>query len=384
MNELTIQPLLEEHFFWLHKHPEQSYFEHETTAYIKHALGKANIEILNTGLKTGLVALISAARKNGALVALRADIDALPVTEESGCDYASQNNGFMHACGHDFHTAALLGAALLLKQKQAELVNDVLLVFQPAEEISGGAESVLATGALDKANVIFGLHVAPDYPCGTVALKSGGTFAAVSAFKITIKGKGGHAAMPQLCRDPVVAAAALIMAAQTIISRTSDPLDSVVLSFTHIEAGKTWNVIPETAFVEGTIRALGTKEAQSATKKLGAFCKAIELSHEVECNFDSWLDAPATNNDVELTRYAELTAGKLGLNVTAYKPTMAGEDFALYQEKIRGLFINFGVESASALHHPAFRANYKGLSDAARLLAELAFNFKEDKNARAA
>ncbi|MDR2510783.1 MAG: amidohydrolase [Spirochaetaceae bacterium] len=376
MNADELQQTLEGHFRHLHRHPELSFKEYETTAYIKRSLEEAGVEVLDTGLETGLVARVRG-NGGGKKVALRADIDAIPVSEATGLAWASENPGVMHACGHDFHTAGLLGAAMLLNEKKSGLDGEVLLVFQPAEEVSGGAASVLKTGVLDGVQEIYGLHTAPDYESGVVALKAGGTFAAVAAFKITITGKGGHAAMPHLCHDPVYAQAALITGAQSIISRNSDPFAPVVLSFTHVEAGKTWNVIPPRAFVEGTIRALSTEKARHTVQRLSALCRGLD-AHEVTAEIDWWMDAPATNNNAELTRFAENTARELGFTVTEYTPTMAGEDFALYQEKIPGVFINFGVGSPHGLHHPEYRADPAGLASAARLLAALAEKTLQD------
>jgi amidohydrolase len=371
MDEEELRSTLVDHFQWLHRHPELSRVEYNTTAYIGGVLEKAGIEILKTGLKTGLAARIKGG-KEGRVIALRADIDALPVIEETGLEYASENHGVMHACGHDFHTAALIGAALLLKKAEEEISGEVLFVFQPAEEVSGGAAGVIETGVLDDVDEIYGLHAAAEYESGVVALKEGGTFAAVAAFKINIAGKGGHAALPHQCYDPVVAACALITLAQTVVSRNSDPFDQVVLSFTHIEAGKTWNVIPAEAFIEGTIRTLSSVKAHEIAARLKEISHSIEISHQVKVSIDWWMDTPATNNDADLTSFIAKLAKKMNYTVKAYTPTMAGEDFALYQEKIRGVFFNFGVDSPHGLHHPQFIARASP-DDAARLLAALAF-----------
>lgn len=348
------------HFEWLHLHPELSYAEHETTAYIRKTLKALDIEIIDTGLKTGLVASIGGG-PGRVCAALRADIDAIPV-----------NGSPMHACGHDFHAAALLGAAQILKQREKKLAGEIRLIFQPAEEVSGGAQTVMDTGALAGVREIYGLHCAPNYESGVVALKAGGTFAAVIAFKILITGKGGHAAIPQLNRDPVVAASALVTAAQSIVSRNCDPFDNVVLSFCRIEAGRVWNVIPGEAVLEGTIRALSAEKARAVAKRLEEMCSGICACYEVANKTDWWMDAPATNNDPELTRRTEDAAREAGFTVVEYTPTMAGEDFALYQQTIPGVFVNFGVGSPAGLHHPEFCADIAVLPKAAELLAVLA------------
>jgi amidohydrolase len=362
---------LEEHFRWLHRHPELSNAEYETSAYIRRVLSGAGVEILDSGLATGLIARVG--RPEGRpKIALRADIDALPLCEETDLEYASERPGVMHACGHDFHCAALIGAALLLKKQEAELGGEVLLVFQAAEEVSGGAAAALKTGFLDAVEEIYGLHAAPEYESGVVALKEGGTFAAAAAFKITISGKGGHAALPQHSRDPLAAAAALVMAAQSIVSRNCDPFDPAVLSFTHLEAGKTWNVLPGEAFIEGTIRSLSAGGASFMARRLGEMGAGIAAAYETAIAFDWWLDSPATNNDPALTRFAAETARAQGFTVLPYTPTMTSEDFAVYQERIPGVFLNFGVGSAFGLHHPRFAARTDHLESAAHLLAVLA------------
>ncbi|GHU44291.1 hydrolase [Spirochaetia bacterium] len=371
----NLQAELLEYFLWFHKHPELSYAEFNTTKKIKEILTSLGIEIINTNLKTGLVAIVRAENNSAAAkktVALRADIDALPVQEESGVSYASQTPGCMHACGHDFHITALLGAAKILHDKRGTLGGDVKLVFQPAEEASGGAVQVMETGALDDVSEIYGMHVGPESENGIIAISPGATFASTTLLKITIAGKGGHAAMPHLCIDPIVAAAQLIQAAQTIVSRSTNPADRVVVSFTHIEAGKTWNTIPPSAFIEGTIRTLGTEKAKQTAARLNDICKGIGIASGCTINLEERRDAPSTDNDPALCEQAAATARALGFRTEPFVPTMAGEDFAVYQEKIRGVFIGFGVESPHALHHPAFAAQTSELARAAELLAAIA------------
>jgi amidohydrolase len=220
----SLQEILIEHFKWFHKNPELSFAEHKTTQRIKTILQEHGIEIIPTPLETGLVARIdgtlNAVQKT---VALRADIDALPIQEETGLHYRSENAGCMHACGHDFHITALLGAAILLHEKRAEFSGTVKLLFQPAEELSRGAENVMQTGALDDVDEIYGLHVLPELDAGTVAVSPGAAYAGVGLFKITVTGKGGHAAIPQLTIDPVIICARIITDVQTIVSRNIDP-----------------------------------------------------------------------------------------------------------------------------------------------------------------
>ncbi|MDR2490193.1 MAG: amidohydrolase [Spirochaetaceae bacterium] len=371
MDRETLAKRLLAEFEWLHSHPELSYAEFETTAHIRAALLEAGIAVLDTPLATGLVAEIHGGR-TGATVALRADIDALPINEESGVAYSSIHEGRMHACGHDFHTSGLLGAALLLQERRKNLAGAVRLLFQPAEEVSGGAAGMIAAGGLDGVEEIYGLHVMPNLKSGVVAVTEGATFAATLKFSIRIQGKGGHAAMPELCADPIVAAAALISSAQTIVSRNTGPFESVVVSCTHIEAGTAWNIIPDTAFIEGTIRALGTEKCAAASEKLNAVCRGTEKAFNVTIAYTPENDAPSTNNDAILCDFIRNVAADSGYQVTAFQPTMGGEDFALYQQKVPGVFFCFGVESPYALHHPKFTAKTDNLAAAALLLARIA------------
>ncbi|MDR2069067.1 MAG: amidohydrolase, partial [Spirochaetaceae bacterium] len=239
MDKTTLQSTLEDYFTWFHRHPELGFEEHKTTARIRELLLQAGVEILDTPLKTGLIARIRG-RPGGPVTALRADIDALPIDEATGLDYASEHPGCMHACGHDFHLTALLGAAILLRDEAEALAGTVKLVFQPAEEGAGGAQVVLDTGGLDDAEEIYGLHVTAGLAPGLIALSPGATYAAVGSFRVLVKGQGGHAAEPHHCKDPVVAAAQIINHAQTIISRGMSPFEPAVLSITRVRAGTTW------------------------------------------------------------------------------------------------------------------------------------------------
>jgi amidohydrolase len=379
MDKQKLSDVLIPHFEWFHRNPELSLKEFKTSAHIKNALTEAGVEILETGLETGLVAIVRGGKggkggKNGKTVALRADIDALPVEEKTGLPYRSQTPGCAHACGHDFHTTVLLGAALLLKEKEKELEGNVKLVFQCAEELAGGAEMVIKTGALDDVTEIFGLHVipAPHKKRGSLGISAGPGFAAAIKFSITLTGIGGHAAMPHNCADPIVAAAQLIGAAQTIVSRRSSPFDPLVVSFTRIEAGKAWNVIPNEAFIEGTIRSFGTEKAKEAVTMLEKTGKGIEEAFNVRVDLRWEINVPSTNNDAALSAFAKETAEAAGLTVLPFEPIMAGEDFALYQQKCPGVFIGYNIDSPFALHHPEFLVPKAELPAAASVLALLA------------
>jgi amidohydrolase len=370
MNQTELQEFLLPHFQWFHRHPELGNEEFETTARIRDILSQAGVEILDTGLATGLAAQIRGSR-DGPTAALRCDIDALSIEEASGLPYSSENKGRMHACGHDFHLTAMLGAAILLQEQRDKIRGTVKLLFQPAEECGPGAKSVLASGVLDDVREIYGLHVASDVETGLIALSPGPITAAVGGFRIALTGKGGHASAPHECIDPIVAAAQIINAAQAIVSRTIDPFDKAVVSITHVEAGNTWNVIPQEALLEGTLRSLGTEQFKGIAERLGQIVQGTALGSGVKAEYIWQMGAPATNNDPGLTEFVKDTAGSLGLRVIHGIMGMGGEDFALYQEKIPGVFWTIGVGSPQGTHHPGFAANTDPLHTAAELLAAL-------------
>ncbi|MFP3090922.1 amidohydrolase [Treponema sp. TIM-1] len=370
MDKITLQATLEGYFTWFHRHPELGLAEHKTTARIRELLLGAGVEILDTPLKTGLIAQIRG-RPGGPVTALRADIDALPIAEATGLDYASEHPGCMHACGHDFHLTALLGAALLLREEAETLAGTVKLLFQPAEEGAGGAQAVLDTGFLDDVEEIYGLHVMATLAPGVIALSPGATYATVGRFRILVKGRGGHAAEPHHSKDPIVAAARIINQAQTIISRGTSPFDPAVLSITRVLAGSTWNVIPPEALLEGTFRAFSPEKLTHIAESLGKICRGLEESDGIAIDYTWRIVTYSTNNDPVLTEWVAETAKKLDLSVVPYPPTMGGEDFALYQQRIPGVFLNIGVGSPQELHNPGFIANPAPLATAAELLAAL-------------
>ncbi|MDR2795326.1 MAG: amidohydrolase [Spirochaetaceae bacterium] len=370
MNGGNLQEQLFAWFQWFHRHPEPSGAEHETTARIREILRGIGITVIDTPLQTGLVARVDG-KSEGPVVALRCDIDALPIEEHSGLSYSSGNAGYMHACGHDFHLTAMLGAAALLDRRREALKGTVKLVFQSAEETGVGAKQVLETGVLDDVREIFGLHVDDSRAPGVFSVSAGPVSAAVGGFRAVIRGKGGHASVPHECIDPVSAAGQLIVAAQTIVSRSTDPFDKVVVSITHVQAGNTWNVIPQEALLEGTIRTLGTDQFKTVAERLGRICGGVDRISGAVTEYIWQCGAPSVDNDAALADFAAKTAESLGLTVMPAIPNMGGEDFALYQQRIPGVFFTVGVGSPQTTHHPGFRANPSPLGAAAGFLAEL-------------
>lgn len=358
-------------FEWFHRHPELALHEFQTTERIKSELGEIpGVELLDIGLKTGVLARITG---KGKAIALRADIDALPITEESGVPYCSEIPGHMHACGHDFHTAALLGAARILASRRETLKGTVYLLFQPAEEAEQGGAKVADTGLFERYPIrfIYALHVKADLPVGTIQISEGAFSANVDRFRFEIRGKGCHASAPQTGLDPVPAAARLIVSLQEIVSRGLDPMKPAVVSVTHVTAGTTWNVIPESAEIEGTIRTFD-KETRTFVnermEKLAAGLRAEGYQVLEEFRFG----CPATNNDPAAASVIRRAAGKLGFEVEDQVKNMGGEDFSCFQEKIPGALCHIGIGKSAPVHNSRFRADPGALPGAAKLLAEIA------------
>ncbi|MEH7334685.1 amidohydrolase [Neobacillus drentensis] len=353
----------------LHQYPELSKQEFETTKSIEKWLQELDIPLRKTELKTGVFADIKGG-KPGPIVAVRADIDALPIEEKTNLPYASKNKGVMHACGHDFHTAALIGAARLLKRYQPELNGTIRLIFQPAEELGGGAKQVIDDGQLDGVEAIIGLHNKPDLPVGTIGLKEGPLMSAVDRFQIVLYGKGSHAAIPQNGKDPILTAGHLITALQTVVSRNVSPLHSAVLSVTKIIGGSTWNVIPGEVKLEGTIRTFDQAIRDEVKSRFYSIVEAIAgaFSHEVE--IDWFGGPPPLTNHKTITEVAKKSAEKQWLYVIDPEPSMAGEDFSYYLQEIPGTFAFLGTNGTEEWHHPAFTLDESALIKAAYYLFE--------------
>ncbi|EJV69954.1 hydrolase [Bacillus mycoides] len=355
----------------LHEYPELSYEEFETTKAIKNWLKEANITIIDSSLETGIIAEISG-NKNGPVVALRADIDALPIQEETDLPYTSKIQGKMHACGHDFHTAAILGAAYLLKEKEASLNGTVRFIFQAAEESGNGACKVVEAGHLKNVQAVFGMHNKPDLPVGTIGIKDGPLMAGVDRFEIEIHGVGTHAAVPDAGVDPIVASSQIVMALQTIVSRNISSSHNAVVSVTNIHSGNTWNVIPEKAILEGTVRTFQAKTREKIPALMERIIKGISDALGVKTEFRFYPGPPAVQNDKVLTDFSIQIAEKMNLNVISPTPSMAGEDFSFYQQEIPGSFVFMGTSGTHEWHHPAFTVDEEALPISAEYFALLA------------
>ena len=346
----------------LHANPELLYEVHETAAMVAQKLREFGCDEIVEGIgRTGVVGVIHGSRGMGRTIGLRADMDALPIEEQTGKPHASKNPGMMHACGHDGHTAMLLGAARYLSETR-NFSGKAVVIFQPAEEGGAGGKAMVEDGLMDRFGIdeVYGLHNMPGLPVGEFAIRSGPIMAATDEFDITISGKGSHAAMPHQSVDPITIAAQCIMAMQTIVSRGVDPVESLVVSVTQVHSGFTDNVIPTTAMLNGTVRSLKPELRVFAEERIRQIVKGIVEAHGASANIDFVHNYPVTHNHEEQTQKAIAVAesvvgeGKVEKDV---RPTLGGEDFSYMLEARPGAFIFMGNGDTASLHNPAYDFN---------------------------
>ncbi len=356
----------------LHRHPEVALTEVRTASVILRYLQTLGLHPRYCN-GTGVIADISGGQP-GPLIALRADIDALPVAEATGLPFASVEEGKSNACGHDAHTAILLGAAELLARECAELQGTVRLLFQPAEEIVSGAAGMIEAGALDGVQAILGLHNEPSLPVGRVAVQAGATMAASDRFTIEVTGKGGHAAMPHQTTDSLLAAAAITMSLQTVVSRIVDPVEPAVVTVAQFSAGTVFNVIPDHATLKGTIRYFASEVGECLPRLLETVASNVAAGYRCSALVKYQRMVPSVVNEPRLTELVRsICQAELGMNnVDVPSLTMVAEDFALYQQHVPGCFLRLGSGGLYGLHHPAFTIDEECLRIGAVLMARLA------------
>ncbi|MCF1463034.1 amidohydrolase [Agrobacterium vitis] len=361
----------------LHQTPELLFDVHQTAAFVTQKLKEFGCDVVETGIgRTGVVGIIKGNRGEGTTIGMRADMDALPITEITGAPWASTVPGKMHACGHDGHTAMLLGAAKHLAETR-NFAGSVAVIFQPAEEGGGGGLAMVQDGMMEKFGIsqVFGMHNAPGVPLGDFAIRKGSLMAASDTFEITIKGKGSHAAQPHMSVDPVLVSAHVIIALQSIVSRGVDPLESLVISVTTTHGGDAYNVIPMDVTLTGTVRTLLPQIRDFAEKRVQEVASATAMAHGAIAEVHYHRGYPVTFNHAQETEFAASVAAKIsGENrvKTDMAPKMGAEDFSYMLESRPGAFIFLGVGDTANLHHPAYDFNDEAIPYGISYWVELA------------
>ncbi|MBR0872261.1 amidohydrolase [Bradyrhizobium tropiciagri] len=349
----------------IHENPELLYDVHRTASFVADRLKEFGCDEVVTGLgKTGVVGVIKGSRPAGngdvKVIGLRADMDALPIQEATNLPYASKTPGKMHACGHDGHTAMLLGAARYLAETR-NFAGTAVVIFQPAEEGGAGAAAMIKDGLMDRFGIeqVYGMHNGPGIPIGSFAIRPGPIMASTDEVNISIEGLGGHAARPHKCIDSVMVGAQLITALQSVVSRSVDPLDSAVVSICEFHAGNARNVIPQTAELRGTVRTLTPEVRQLVEKRIGEVVKGVALLTGAKIELDYKRGYPVTVNHRSQTEFASRIAREVAgeSNVHEMPPLMGGEDFSYMLEARPGAFIFCGNGDSAGLHHPAYNFN---------------------------
>ena len=375
---------------YLHKHAEPSFKEFKTAEYIREFYDGKGVEVRYPVGLHGVAVKIKGGKseKRGKTLAIRADFDALELTEDTGAEYSSVNPGIMHACGHDAHTAVLLEVSDALIQVKEELAGDILIIHQYAEEVSpGGAQAMINDGVLEGVDAIIGGHVWAAYEPGGIAVRSGMAMAGRSFFKLTITGRGGHGSQPHKCVDPIVAASHFVVAVQSIMGRSVNPIDAAVVTVGRFEGRGSFNIIPNTVFLEGDVRYCSEEVKllieQRFKEILAGICEAYGCTFEL--NFTH--DYPATVNHAELADFARkfIERGAVPeLKLRESEMVMGSEDFSCYQQKIPGLYVFFGAKPDNPdgevypHHHPKFNIDEACLLTCAKFFAGFAVDFLEN------
>ncbi|MBI0061687.1 amidohydrolase [Gilliamella sp. M0320] len=362
---------------YIHAHPETAFEEKQTTEFIIEKLKSFGITELYTEFApTGVVGIIHG-KNNGRTIALRADIDALDIIEENDIDYCSTIHGKMHACGHDGHTATLLGVAKYLSVHR-DFSGTVVVIFQPAEENEGGGRVMVENGLFDKFPIeaVYGMHNQPNLALNHFLINHGAVMASYDVFEIKITGVGAHAAAPHLGKETILTATTIVNNLQTIVSRNLNPIDSLVISVTQIHSGDTWNVLPQHAVIRGTVRALNTEDQNLAEERIKHISTGIALTFNTRAEVDYQRRYPATINHAKQADIAIKAAQKIvgddKINVDS-PPTMGSEDFAFMLQKIPGAYIKIGAGEGTNVHNPSYNFNDEILTTGARYFIEIVY-----------
>lgn len=359
----------------IHEHPEILFETHRTSALVAEKLKAFGCDEVVTGIgRTGVVGVIKGkADTSGKVIGLRADMDALPILEATGLDYASKTEGAMHACGHDGHTAMLLGAAKYLSETR-NFDGTVVVIFQPAEEGGGGGREMCEDGMMDRWGIqeVYGMHNWPGHPVGSFAIRPGAFFAATDQFDIVFEGKGGHAAKPHETVDTTVMAAQAVLALQTIAARNADPVDQVVVSVTSFETSSTaFNVIPQTVKMRGTVRTMSTAMRDLAEKRIGEICNGVAATFGGRVDVTYYRGYPVMVNSEAQTEFAADVARSVSGACDEAPLVMGGEDFAFMLEERPGAYILVGNGDTAAVHHPEYNFNDEAIPAGCSWWAEI-------------
>lgn len=370
----------------LHQNPELSFKEKNTSSFIADKLRSWGVEVRECVGGYGIIGTIDGSRP-GPAVALRADMDALPIQDEKDCSYASKVSGVMHACGHDGHTSTLLAVAKIMSERRDRLTGRLIVIFQPAEELMpGGAKSMIEDGALDGVDVIYGIHLWSQFPTGTAWSRSGAMIAAPDELSIDITGKGGHAALPHRTVDSVVVASHLIVNLQSIVSRSIDPLASCVLSMGSIHGGSAFNVIAESCKLKGTVRTFDESVRSLAEKRIHQVAENTGKMFGAECRVEYNRGyPPVVNHESEVSRFFRVCGERFGKeHILETAPMMIGEDFAYYLQHIPGcfIFVGAGREEAHPHHHPRFDMEEEAMKQAAEIFITLTLDYMESSKSQ--
>ncbi|MBE3561497.1 MAG: amidohydrolase [Ktedonobacteraceae bacterium] len=369
-----------------HEHPELSFEEYRTAGIVAQRLQALGLHVQTGIAKTGVVGLLrgEAGGSDAKTLALRADMDALPIHEENQIDYRSQVDGKMHACGHDGHTAILLAVADILSKRRADLKGNVKFIFQPAEENVGGAAPMVEAGVLDGVDGIIGLHLISNHPLGRIGVRAGTVFASADKFVLTVKGKGGHAAMPHTAVDPIVIAASIITTLQTLISRETSPFSPAVITFGTINAGSAFNIIPQTAVMQGTMRAFSNEHREYLLRRIREVAQGVAGAMGGSCEVEVQDGCPPCVNDVTMAelvqRAAAATVGKEHVDSGEEVMTTGSDDMANFLQTVPGCYFVVGARNEEKgasypHHHPRFNIDEDALPIGVEALTRAALDF---------